>query len=107
MVLVDRRWTEDEKNIAKVFRHIRRTEQPIWLISYLEGTRKTDKGLMQVRRPRFFIDLLDRRAYFDPLLALLQSQSFCKRTGKPILEEVSPISISLTLLTSSLYLPSR
>ncbi|TPX38133.1 1-acylglycerol-3-phosphate O-acyltransferase [Synchytrium microbalum] len=62
MPFMARNWLSDSKTIAKVFANIKDLELPVWLISYLEGTRFTaekvpeshafakDKGLPQLDR---------------------------------------------------------
>lgn len=39
MVMVKRDWTRDQKHAGQAFANIKRDQQKIWLISYLEGTR--------------------------------------------------------------------
>jgi 1-acyl-sn-glycerol-3-phosphate acyltransferase len=38
-VFVDRNWTTDAENITRVFARLRRDRVPLWLVSFVEGTR--------------------------------------------------------------------
>ncbi|KAL7416198.1 hypothetical protein BDY24DRAFT_381321 [Mrakia frigida] len=62
-LLIDRNWAEDEKKIDSTFRRIKKNKSPIWIVTYLEGTRRTPKGIAA-------------------------SQAFCEKAGKPVLSEV-------------------
>lgn len=60
---VKRDWLKDQKRIDKVFERFKIEKEPMWVISFLEGTRITAKKLKA-------------------------SQRFCKERGRPILENV-------------------
>lgn len=54
MILIDRRWTDDEHRIRETFKHVSEgKKRPVWVISYLEGLsfaltlRRQDIGLSQ------------------------------------------------------------
>jgi len=47
-IFVKRNWTSDKKMIDKAFNGIKENKEPVWIITYLEGTRFTEKKLIQV-----------------------------------------------------------
>ncbi|ORY81901.1 hypothetical protein BCR37DRAFT_398707 [Protomyces lactucae-debilis] len=63
MVLVSRNWITDQKELLNVFGPIRKLRLPMWLITYVEGTRFTPKKCKA-------------------------SQEFCESRNKPILKHV-------------------
>jgi 1-acyl-sn-glycerol-3-phosphate acyltransferase len=63
MIFVSRDWTTDETRIQKVFGNIKRHALPNWIVSYPEGTRRTDQKR-------------------------LESQTFCEKRGLPILQHL-------------------
>ncbi|MCO5143803.1 MAG: lysophospholipid acyltransferase family protein [Oligoflexia bacterium] len=44
-LFVKRNWAADKEKIFKIFKRLRESKQPYWVISFLEGTRKTPKKL--------------------------------------------------------------
>jgi len=44
-VFIKRRWTDDENTVARVFARIKRDRVPLWLVSFVEGTRLTPRSL--------------------------------------------------------------
>jgi len=46
-IFVKRNWTSDKKMIDKAFNGIKENKEPVWIITYLEGTRFTPKKLIQ------------------------------------------------------------
>jgi len=46
-IFVKRNWTSDKKMIDKAFNGIKENKEPVWIITYLEGTRFTEKKLIQ------------------------------------------------------------
>lgn len=48
-IFVKRRWTEDRDSIVDTFAHIHRNRVPLWLISFVEGTRLTAPKLERAR----------------------------------------------------------
>ncbi|KAG0151902.1 hypothetical protein CROQUDRAFT_667606 [Cronartium quercuum f. sp. fusiforme G11] len=66
MVMVTRDWLRDSRLIRSAFHHLKTplgTGKRVWLVMFLEGTRKTDTKL-------------------------LESQKFCESRGKPLLKHV-------------------
>ncbi|GAA99630.1 uncharacterized protein L969DRAFT_47621 [Mixia osmundae IAM 14324] len=64
MVMVKRNWTSDAANTRKAFAQLKRgRNKPVWLVTYLEGTRITPKKLAE-------------------------SQRFCKSADKPTFDNV-------------------
>lgn len=63
MIMVTRNWMKDRVELRRVFDPIRKLKSPIWLITYLEGTRFT-------------------------LAKHLASQAFCDSRGKRKLDHV-------------------
>ncbi|PIE89243.1 MAG: hypothetical protein CR997_12390 [Acidobacteria bacterium] len=49
-LFVKRTWSADRESISQTFRNISRYKVPIWLVSYLEGTRFTAKKLISSRK---------------------------------------------------------
>ncbi|KAJ1565253.1 hypothetical protein HK096_003786 [Nowakowskiella sp. JEL0078] len=47
MIFIKRNWNSDRKNIDKTFDKIKSTRLPVWIISYLEGTRQTPEKLQE------------------------------------------------------------
>ncbi len=47
MVMVSRNWTRDQTTLEQTFGGIKRYRYPIWLISFVEGTRMTPKKLVK------------------------------------------------------------
>lgn len=47
-IFVKRNWTSDKKMIDKAFSGIKNDKEPVWIITYLEGTRLTQEKLIQV-----------------------------------------------------------
>ncbi|OAD71325.1 hypothetical protein PHYBLDRAFT_170692 [Phycomyces blakesleeanus NRRL 1555(-)] len=62
-VFVRRNWTKDQKKIKKSFSKIKRMKTPVWIISYLEGSRFTTEKM-------------------------IECQAFSKERGLPILQHV-------------------
>jgi len=60
---VKRDWLRDQKRIDKVFERVLREKEPMWVISFLEGTRITAEKLKH-------------------------SQQFCKERSRPIMEHI-------------------
>lgn len=60
---VKRNWLRDKSKIQKVFSKVLKDQDPMWLITFLEGTRITPEKLKK-------------------------SQDFCKKSGRPILKHV-------------------
>ncbi len=60
---VKRDWLRDQKKIDKVFERVLKEKEPMWIISFLEGTRITPEKLKR-------------------------SQAFCKERGRPVFEHV-------------------
>lgn len=51
MVMVTRDWLRDSRSIRAAFRHLKTpygTGKRVWLVTFLEGTRKTEAKLLQV-----------------------------------------------------------
>jgi 1-acyl-sn-glycerol-3-phosphate acyltransferase len=46
-IFLKRRWDEDMLHISKTFRKINSHQDPVWLISFVEGTRLTPEKLIQ------------------------------------------------------------
>ncbi|KAI9016310.1 hypothetical protein CLU79DRAFT_805413 [Phycomyces nitens] len=46
-VFVRRNWTKDQKKIKKSFSKIKRMNTPVWIISYLEGSRFTTQKMIE------------------------------------------------------------
>ncbi|ORX51053.1 hypothetical protein BCR36DRAFT_288947, partial [Piromyces finnis] len=46
-IFVKRNWTSDKKMIDKAFKGIKDDKEPVWIITYLEGTRFTEEKLIQ------------------------------------------------------------
>ncbi|ORX84119.1 acyltransferase-domain-containing protein [Anaeromyces robustus] len=46
-IFVKRNWTSDKKKIDKAFNGIKKDKEPVWIITYLEGTRFTREKLIQ------------------------------------------------------------
>ncbi|KAG4094220.1 acyltransferase-domain-containing protein [Neocallimastix lanati (nom. inval.)] len=46
-IFVKRNWTSDKKMIDKAFNGIKEDKEPVWIITYLEGTRLTQEKLIQ------------------------------------------------------------
>ncbi|KAJ1551000.1 hypothetical protein HK096_003742 [Nowakowskiella sp. JEL0078] len=63
MIFIKRNWNNDKKNIDKTFNNIKSTRLPVWIISYLEGTRQTPEKLEE-------------------------SQAFARQRGLPILKNI-------------------
>ncbi|RKP14646.1 hypothetical protein BJ684DRAFT_18954 [Piptocephalis cylindrospora] len=63
MMFIKRNWIHDQRNIHQMFQRLREDASPIWLISYLEGTRVTSKKL-------------------------IESKEFAKNRGLPILDHL-------------------
>ena len=49
MIFLKRDWTSDKNKIEDIFRALKTTRIPVWIVSYLEGTRITKKKLADVR----------------------------------------------------------
>jgi lysophosphatidic acid acyltransferase/lysophosphatidylinositol acyltransferase len=49
-VFLKRNWNQDEKSIASHFQKILRLKDPVWLVSFPEGTRKTERGLLEGKK---------------------------------------------------------
>lgn len=49
-IFLKRKWDEDRNLIAETFQKIRAHSDPIWLISFVEGTRLTPEKLVQSQR---------------------------------------------------------
>jgi 1-acyl-sn-glycerol-3-phosphate acyltransferase len=52
MIMVDRNWTKDEGSIKRAFGRIKDKEggeKSVWVVSYLEGTRRSEVKLEEVR----------------------------------------------------------
>ncbi|KAI9229479.1 MAG: acyltransferase-domain-containing protein, partial [Piptocephalis tieghemiana] len=47
MMYIKRNWLHDRRNINNMFQRVREDQPPIWLISYLEGTRVTPEKLAE------------------------------------------------------------
>ena len=47
-IFVKRNWTSDKKMIDKAFKGIKDDKEPVWIITYLEGTRFSEEKLIQV-----------------------------------------------------------
>ncbi|KAI9595075.1 acyltransferase-domain-containing protein [Syncephalis fuscata] len=47
MLMIKRNWLQDQKKIEAVFHRIRTWRPPVWVISFLEGTRLTPKKLAE------------------------------------------------------------
>lgn len=63
MIMVTRNWMRDQRELRRVFDPVRRLKSPIWLVTYLEGTRYTQQKC-------------------------LESQRFCESRGKNTLQHV-------------------
>lgn len=63
MIMVTRNWMRDQRELKRVFDPIRALKLPIWLVTYLEGTRYTPQKC-------------------------LESQRFCESRGKETLQHV-------------------
>ncbi|KAJ3284136.1 hypothetical protein HK104_010080 [Borealophlyctis nickersoniae] len=63
MIMIKRNWTNDRSKIEGIFSAIKSTVVPVWIISYLEGTRITPKKLAE-------------------------SQAFAEKKGLPVLNNV-------------------
>jgi len=46
-IFVKRNWTSDKKKIDKAFDGIKKDKEPVWIITYLEGTRLTKEKLIK------------------------------------------------------------
>ena len=49
-IFVDRQWTSDRASVQAAFRRFSRDSIPIWLVSFVEGTRLTPEKLVQSQR---------------------------------------------------------
>lgn len=49
MIMVKRDWASDSKAADEAFRRVKENNSPLWLVSYLEGTRVSDKKIAEVR----------------------------------------------------------
>ena len=56
--MVKRKWEEDEKNIKKIYAHLKDNNVPLWLVSFLEGSRFTEKQATAARQ--FAVEKLQR-----------------------------------------------
>ncbi|CAG8644125.1 8155_t:CDS:2 [Funneliformis caledonium] len=63
MIFIKRNWTQDEGQLKKIFRAIKKYAAPIWVVNFLEGTRFTQKKLQE-------------------------SQAFARERGLPILQNL-------------------
>ncbi|KAJ3045795.1 hypothetical protein HK097_001123 [Rhizophlyctis rosea] len=63
MIFLKRDWTSDKNKIEDIFRALKTTRIPVWIVSYLEGTRITKQKLAE-------------------------SQAFAKERGLPVLKNV-------------------
>jgi len=50
MLLIKRNWTSDREKIERIFHVMKKYRLPVWIISYLEGTRVTTKKIEEVKR---------------------------------------------------------
>uniref|UniRef100_U9UGU9 Phospholipid/glycerol acyltransferase domain-containing protein n=1 Tax=Rhizophagus irregularis (strain DAOM 181602 / DAOM 197198 / MUCL 43194) TaxID=747089 RepID=U9UGU9_RHIID len=50
MIFIKRNWTQDEGQLRKIFKTIKRYAAPIWVVNFVEGTRLTQKKLQEVNR---------------------------------------------------------
>lgn len=50
MIMVKRNWTQDSGKINAAFATLRKEKRPVWLVSYLEGTRITAKKLAESKK---------------------------------------------------------
>ncbi|CAB4488285.1 acyltransferase-domain-containing protein [Rhizophagus irregularis] len=63
MIFIKRNWTQDEGQLRKIFKTIKRYAAPIWVVNFVEGTRLTQKKLQE-------------------------SQAFARERGLPILQNL-------------------
>jgi len=61
MVMVKRNWTSDCKVAEEAFSAINEHARPIWLISYLEGSRATPQKIEEVSPPTTVLLFVRRR----------------------------------------------
>lgn len=62
MPFMKRNWASDADRITKVFAGIKDLELPVWLISYLEGTRYTVAKAEEVSKfPTYLLSYSHRR----------------------------------------------
>ncbi|CAH1764860.1 6594_t:CDS:10 [Entrophospora sp. SA101] len=63
MIFIKRNWTQDQSQLRKIFKRIKEYAAPIWIVNFVEGTRMTQKKL-------------------------LDGQAFAKEKGIPILRHL-------------------
>jgi lysophosphatidic acid acyltransferase/lysophosphatidylinositol acyltransferase len=49
MIFLSRAWDKDQTKVEKSFQNIKDIEQPMYFVSFLEGTRITEKKLEETR----------------------------------------------------------
>lgn len=49
MIMVKRDWASDSLSAEAAFSRVKKDSSPLWLVSYLEGTRISDSKIAQVR----------------------------------------------------------